>query len=152
MARMFLPREEFERPFCPKGHYKPEVGIVHPNRTCYRCALDRSNEYARKRREEANRGKPPLLQSATSIRDTREYLGLSPEGFARAIGVDRSSVYAWEAGTKRMRSDIVERIVPVVSILLRYRKEYILEEQKQRARKERLDRDTGIPSRGRKPS
>lgn len=136
LSKVFLPAESFARPYCPKGHYKPEVGVEDTSNSCSECRRLNNRAYQQRRRRARDRYAPPL-QTATQFREVREYLGLSRRGFADLLQVDEKAIRKWENGMSRIRDTSVSRVVPIISVALRYRKAQIRQQHETRATKER---------------
>ena len=137
MPRIFKSAEEFRKPFCPRMHFKPEVGVSSDRYDCWICAMERRRFYDRRRKHREAKSRPPQYQFISGIRDTRKYLGLSVPQFAKLLGVSYQSVYSWERGNARIRNDTVERIIPILSRLKQERIEEVRAEQAQRATSDR---------------
>lgn len=148
MARVFLPVEQFVKPVCPNGHFKPEVGVDGQSKTCWVCKKEKSNDRKRLRdmARRAASGKPatPVFHDATNFHEVREYLGLNRKAFARVLGVAESTTYEWEAGRKRISEETLQRILPRVAVLLSFRKEQIKEEHRRRAEKRRFNNQGAV--------
>lgn len=110
---------------CPKGHDKRIVGVRKTNGICVACDRERNKRFGRKKRAEVW-GVPVEMvgcdADALKVREVRLALGFSVRGFARLVGVSKTTVQNIEAGRYKGRPTTRKKIVDALAEILANRR------------------------------